>query len=218
MRCIQADTTDSCTGTISHNGITYGLIRTSDNKCWLDRNLGATRVATYSTDSQAYGWYFQWGRNLDGHQIYPSLTTTTLSATANPGHGNFILNTASPSNWRTVNDTSLWQSATQVNNPCPGGFHVPTYLEWNAVIASTAENITNYTSAFNSALKLPIPGYRFPNDGVGNLGSAGSSGWYWTSSYSGINTSRYLILGSGANTVNTTSRAVGLSVRCIRDF
>ena len=49
---------------ISFKGLTYGLI-TSPNtgRVWLDRNLGATKVAESSTDSGAYGDYYQWGRN-----------------------------------------------------------------------------------------------------------------------------------------------------------
>tara|TARA_B110000090_G_scaffold89704_1_gene101755 strand:- start:8070 stop:8588 length:519 start_codon:yes stop_codon:yes gene_type:complete len=36
---------------------------------WMDRNLGATQVATSSTDHLAYGNLYQWGRALDGHQV-----------------------------------------------------------------------------------------------------------------------------------------------------
>jgi hypothetical protein len=43
-------------------------------RVWLDRNLGATRVAASSTDTEARGYYYQWGRNDDGHEF--SLSTT----------------------------------------------------------------------------------------------------------------------------------------------
>lgn len=45
---------------------------------WMDRNLGATQAATSSTDTAAYGDYYQWGRDSDGHQFATSGTTTTL--------------------------------------------------------------------------------------------------------------------------------------------
>jgi hypothetical protein len=50
-------------------------------KTWMDRNLGATQVATSSTDAAAYGDLYQWGRGNDGHQCRTSSTTTELSAT-----------------------------------------------------------------------------------------------------------------------------------------
>jgi hypothetical protein len=35
----------------------------------MDRNLGASQVATSSTDPASYGDLYQWGRPADGHQI-----------------------------------------------------------------------------------------------------------------------------------------------------
>ena len=37
-------------------------------RTWMDRNLGASRVATGNTDAEAYGDLYQWGRAADGHQ------------------------------------------------------------------------------------------------------------------------------------------------------
>ncbi|MFT7002526.1 MAG: hypothetical protein ACJAVW_003569 [Spirosomataceae bacterium] len=42
-------------------------------KIWMDRNLGATRVATSSTDAYAYGDLYQWGRATDGHTLRTSV-------------------------------------------------------------------------------------------------------------------------------------------------
>ena len=56
--------------TFTYNGspVTYGTVlrdyssndepHNIGTRCWLDRNLGATKVATSSTDAQAYGDYF----------------------------------------------------------------------------------------------------------------------------------------------------------------
>jgi hypothetical protein len=38
---------------------TYGTVTTATGKVWIDRNLGASRVATSSTDALAYGDYYQ---------------------------------------------------------------------------------------------------------------------------------------------------------------
>ena len=56
----------------------------------MDRNLGATQAATSSTDVDAYGDLYQWGRFSDGHQCRTSNTTATLSSVDQPAHGDFI--------------------------------------------------------------------------------------------------------------------------------
>jgi uncharacterized coiled-coil DUF342 family protein len=60
-------------------------------KIWMDRNLGATKVASSYDDSQSYGDLYQWGRGNDGHQCRNSTTTSILSVTDQPGHGDFII-------------------------------------------------------------------------------------------------------------------------------
>lgn len=35
---------------------------------WMDKNLGASQVATSSTDAASYGDLYQWGRAAEGHQ------------------------------------------------------------------------------------------------------------------------------------------------------
>lgn len=40
----------------------------------MDRNLGVSRIATSSTDSEAYGDLYQWGRLSDGHEKRTSPT------------------------------------------------------------------------------------------------------------------------------------------------
>lgn len=52
---------------------------------WMDRNLGATQVATSSSDTDAYGDLYQWGRFTDGHQCIDSDVTSTNSTTDTPG-------------------------------------------------------------------------------------------------------------------------------------
>jgi hypothetical protein len=52
---------------------------------WMDRNLGASQVATSSTDPTSYGDSYQWDRLADGHQIRTSATTTTLAVNTTPG-------------------------------------------------------------------------------------------------------------------------------------
>ena len=141
-------------------------------KIWMDRNLGATQVATSSTDIASYGDLYQWGRGTDGHQVRTAGTTSTLSSSNTPGHGNCILAPNSPFDWRSPQNNNLWQGVSGVNNPCPTGYRLPTEAEWNAELLSWSSN--NSAGAFASPLKLPVAGYRYGGDGsLYNVGTSG---------------------------------------------
>jgi prepilin-type N-terminal cleavage/methylation domain-containing protein/uncharacterized protein (TIGR02145 family) len=204
------------TVTFTYRGaqVTYGtVLNPTTNKCWLDRNLGATQVAISSTDANAYGHLFQWGRLDDGHQIRTSATTATLATTDTPGHANFILNGSSLWDWRSPQNTNLWQGVSGVNNPCPSGWRIPTEAEWNNERLSWSSN--NSTGAFASPLKLTLAGGR--SNGNGSLYSVGSDGSYWSSSVDG-SSSRSLDFGSGyALVYSGANRASGFTVRCLKD-
>ena len=194
--------------TYNGSSVTYGTVSSAGGKCWLDRNLGATQVATSSTDAASYGDLFQWGRAADGHQIRTSGTTTTLSSSNVPGNANFIL---SSSNWRSPQNDNLWQGVSGVNNPCPTGFRLPT----------TAELVTEYSSwsssgasgAFSSPLKLPAPGFRHYSSG--SLINVGLTGDYWSSTFSTTNTNDLWFY--TGQTIGDIARGYGCSVRCIKD-
>jgi hypothetical protein len=57
------------------------VTNSTTGKTWMDRNLGASRQATSSTDYLAYGALFQWGRAADGHECitWTSLQTEHLN-------------------------------------------------------------------------------------------------------------------------------------------
>ncbi|MCP3892599.1 MAG: hypothetical protein GY702_27545 [Desulfobulbaceae bacterium] len=76
---------------------------------WLDRNLGASQVATAYNDTLAYGDLYQWGRGVDGHESRTSPPTTVLSSSDAPRHDNFILTSSSPYDWRSPQNDNLWQ-------------------------------------------------------------------------------------------------------------
>lgn len=183
-------------------------------RIWMDRNLGASRVAISSTDTQAYGYLFQWGRLADGHQIRNSSTTTTLSNSDTPGRVNFIISNSSAHwDWRNPQNNNLWQGVNGINNPCPDGYRLPTSAEWNAERRSWSSN--NASGAFASPLKLPVTGSRSFENGL--LFSVGSSGRYWTSSISDINAT-YLVFHSGRDALMFSNhRTHGISIRCIKD-
>jgi uncharacterized protein (TIGR02145 family) len=181
-------------------------------KIWMDRNLGASQVATSSTDAAAYGDLYQWGRRSDGHQCRTSTTTTSLSSTDTPGNGNFILAPNVPYDWRSPQNVNLWQGVNGVNNPCPNGYRVPTETEINAERLSWLSN--NTSGAFSSQLKLPLNGYR--NFLVGSILDADISGDYWSSTISAT-VSTGLLFNINSSAINPGERAYGNGIRCIKD-
>jgi len=204
------------TVTFTYNGtsVTYGTVSSTESKCWLDRNLGATQVATSTSDAASYGDLFQWGRGADGHQISTSTTTTSLSTTDAPGNALFIkvLSTNPPNDWRNPQNNNLWQGVNGLNNPCPYGFRLPTSTELIAERTSWTSN--NAAGAFASTLKLPMTIGRNSNDG-GFFGGQ-TYGYYWSSTVSGTGVQKLWINGSNAN-IDNNIRADGMSVRCIRN-
>jgi uncharacterized protein (TIGR02145 family) len=178
----------------------------------MDRNLGATQVATSSTDQNAYGDLYQWGRRADGHQCRTSPTTATLSSIDQPAHGNFITINFGNYDWRSPQNANLWQGVNGVNNPCPSGYRIPTETEINDERLSWSQN--NSVGAFASPLKWTLAGFRNYSDGW--LYNVGSNGLYWSSTVSGSN-SHYLNFYSSDAYLLDFDRAYGLAVRCLKE-
>ena len=94
---------------------------------------------------------------------------------------------------------------------------MPTAAEWEA-----ETGITNFTTGFNQ-LKLTVAGYRYGDfDGSGREGTvrtAGSSGWYWSSSVwtSGAGFSSYMDISSSGGYTDFAGRAYGMPIRCIKN-
>jgi hypothetical protein len=181
-------------------------------KTWMDRNLGASQAATSATDAAAYGDLYQWGRGTDGHQCRTSATTSTLSSSDQPGNGNFILAPNSPWDWRNSQNTNLWQGVNGVNNPCPSGYRLPTAIEFDNERLSWSSN--SELGAIGSLIKLPSTGYR--NGSGGMLVAVGSYGYYWVSTLLAA-ASKDIYFGGGNSAIQSSNRANGLSVRCIKD-
>jgi uncharacterized protein (TIGR02145 family) len=185
-------------------------------KTWMDRNLGANRAATSSTDAGSYGHLYQWGRGTDGHQIRIGPKTTKLSTTDQPENGMFIIaagiNGDIGTDWRSPRNDKLWQGVNGVNNPCPIGYRLPTDKEWDAEIASWTTR--DAAGAFASPLKLPMAGFRSHKDG--SLNTVGTHGNYSSSTVSSSNQRSLAFTVSNAK-LDYTRRGHGFSVRCIKN-
>ena len=202
----------------TYNDVTYGT------QTWMDRNLGARRVATALNDVLSYGNHYQWGRPADGHEItvwkgddqttgrgfYEATALEALATNDTPGHPNFIRTIASPYDWRSGNNNNRWATANQ--GPCPAGYHVPTNTEWDTADTFGAWN--NNTDTYNSALKLPSAGFRNSSNGL--LDSQDTFGGYWSSAVSG-NYAHYMRFYSTAASTNSSNRANGFPVRCLKN-
>lgn len=204
--CVSGNTGIDATVTCVTNPVT--------NRFWMDKNLGASSVATSLTDSLAYGDLYQWGRLTDGHEKRDSGTTDVLSNTDVPADGNFIITSSSPYDWRVPQNSNLWQGVTGINNPCPAGFRLPTVSEWQGEIATWVPQ--DATGGFGSELKLSLGGSRSAT--IGTIFNAGGAFRYWTSSTdSAGNAFIVYTLADMSIQLGIIGRATGGSVRCIRN-
>jgi uncharacterized protein (TIGR02145 family) len=204
---------------------------------WMDRNLGARRVATATNDVFSYGNYYQWGRPADGHEIMVwngttknsgrglAETTPTLASDDTPEHANFITNSTDPNNWLATPAASgvntLWAVASQ--GPCPAGYHVATRVEWDladdyndgpATSSGETTGMDSNIEAYASDLKLPTSGHRVRQDG--SFATLGTENKYWTSTVFGTNAHSFRTNVSVAKT-SFSRRANGFIVRCLKN-
>jgi hypothetical protein len=181
----------------------------STGRTWMDRNLGASQVATSVTDEYSYGDLYQWGRYADGHQARTSSTTSVLATNNVPNHPEFIL---ANSDWLAIPEDDLWQGVNGINNPCPLGFRIPTEEEFEAERLSWTSN--DAAGAFGSPLKLTLAGARSRMTGA--LGNIGTLVGYRTSAVNGSQT-RLMGISFSIAMMGDRDKADGNCVRCILD-
>jgi uncharacterized protein (TIGR02145 family) len=180
-------------------------------RVWMDKNLGASRVALSPTDFESFGDLYQWGRRSDGHEKRNSTTSTILSSTNTPPHSSFIIVSSGNYDWRNPQNNNLWQGVNGINNPCPIDYRIPTISEWKTELQSWSSN--DVTGAFDSSLKLPLGGIRNWNNGVKNDEKV--RGYYWSSSSANYRV-QYIYFDDNIVNTDNSIRANGLSVRCIK--
>lgn len=203
----------------------YVTVRAADGNIWLQQNMGSSRVATSMTDTGGYGWLFQWGRWIDGHQLRNSSTAAVSTLPGNNpdglGLGSAMFYTGGNPNdwWGGGVATDTWAesdtaSAVKGIDPCAqlgSNWHMASAAEWANLL--TLENITDAASAFASNLKLTLAGQRDGNNG--NLFNVGSFGTYWTSTTSGPYAKAVSIQSAAIIPADDALRSYGHSVRCL---
>ncbi len=179
--------------------VTYSTVTNipgATSKCWITSNLGADHQAASVGDNTeaSAGWYWQFNRKQgykhDGTTLTPAWTITS------------------------INESSDWLTA---NDPCTSelgaGWRLPTSTEWTNVDATG--NWTTWTGPWASGLKLHAAGCL--NYGDGSLSGRGSYGYYWSSSQDTSSYGWALDFDSGYSNVDGNYKALGFSVRCLRD-
>lgn len=192
----------------------FTTVVSKTGRIWLDKNLGASKVADNISEANSYGYLYQWGRKSDGHQLRDSQLSLNLSASKTSAGNAFILSTSTHRDWLITPDDNLWQGTNGgINNVCPVGFRIPTTDEWKAEIDSW-----NGKGASVSPLKLTLAGGR--GSIKGEVGSDGSTGFNWSSIPSPYKNTAYgfgFTLNDQNGAIGFTARASGASVRCIKE-
>jgi len=196
---------------ISHNGVNYSIVVSPiSGRTWLDRNIGAKQICTSPYDVACYGDYYQWGRNIDGHEKPQSKTTTQKGKTITDSGNKFVTN--SSGDWTSSKNRGANWRATDGRSVCPVGFRVPSREEFQTEVI----NIENKKDQFENFLKLPYAGYRDQYNG--NMREVSESLYYWLNApvedvyaYSMQSSGDAIYLGK------YYSRTNGMAIRCIKN-
>ena len=182
--------------------LTYDKGVIIDGIKWATRNVD--KPGAFAATPEAPGMFYQWN-SKEGWSYNDPLTPSDGTGTWNYS-------------WNGNNATA-WE---KVNDPCPAGWRMPSQDELNSLYAAgsiwtTVKNMNGGRFGSGSGtVFLPAAGYRYNN--VGMLYSAGSGGYYWSSTRHDNEGAYYLGFRSGVTYQNYSwNEAYGLSCRCVEE-
>lgn len=212
----------------------------------MDRNLGATSAT--KGDVKTFGLLYQWGRkdpflasrSISSEKKAKSTITWPSPLSSDESRGTIDYVIKHPTTFLKYNtqnrdwyymisytDNTRWNSEKGMYDPCPKGWKVPegdkTGLWAKAIGSSSSFSHTfsmgmDFTGIFCDAPEVYYPAVGWIGNGMGTLGTVGSSGTYW--SCTPYNNDAYVLYFNHDSRVYVTdgkSRSMGYSVRCVKE-
>jgi uncharacterized protein (TIGR02145 family) len=184
---------------------------TINAQCWMRDNLKTTRYK-------------------NGVSIVAGSSVTTWT---NNYTGAYVWNNNSIANKPIYGGLYNWYAVSNSNGLCPEGWHVPTDGEWSTLSdflggqslaggalkeTGTSHWQTPNTDATNSSGFTALPGGN--RSGLGAFTLPGSFGYYWSATESSSVNAWYRVLYHNSGWINRSSngKAVGYSIRCVKDL
>ena len=230
---------------IDEHGVNHGKGIAVGNTVWAPVNCGYKAAASESKGFP-YGKLYQWGRKYgQGYkesykesydESVPELVEGPVMpsvAQSEENSNKFYYNAESPGDWCKVQNDDLWNSGTESTpvkteyDPCPEGWRVPTYAEFDRLTNSYSSFMTvggqkgryfcgDYTYLDNAPqVFFPAAGRR--NDYDGHATTRGIYGYYWSLSTYGGDGAYNLEFSSSRVYLTNYGRAYGYSVRCVQE-
>ena len=205
-------------GGVSPDGITYGYVDMGLSVKWATFDIGATKVGEY-------GKYFQWGdiigytKNQVGSGTGQKYFDWNDYKYCN-GSYNTLTKYNTDETYGTVDNKAVLESTDDAATFNMGtGWRMPTEAEYQELIDACNQtwDSTNkwciFTLKTDETKQLVFPASG--NCRMGNVGSQGSSGAFWSSSLYTSNPSdgRRLLAGSGFGNMGIHDRCFGFCVR-----
>ena len=233
---------------IDENGINQGPGVEIDGLVWAPVNCG------YHESDYPWGKLYQWGRkygqgydgdlyDINGNKTgtytdatVPTVKDGSVSLSTGQSESNedyFYKNDSEPWDWLSSPNGYLWRIGFESRlikteyDPCPEGWRVPTYAEFEALAenksswATDSKGQVGYWFSGSKPYSSSVPRVFFPAAGRrdyydGKASDRGLNGYYW-SSVSDVDFSYYFYFLEYGAYLGGFNRGCGSSVRCVQD-
>lgn len=190
-----------CSLTDLRDGKTYTTGFMADGKCWMTQDLkfGTCNTSTFSTYSQK--------------SVQDQISSGYYGVCVVGSYGYLY-------NWQAaMNRSDAYPNggnpSAGVQGICPVGWHLPTKEEYQSLYDSGGSTTALKFAQIQGAWKAALGGY---TGSSGTISSAGSSGYYWSSTYTSATSAYSLnVYASSANPAYSSSRSYGYAVRCVKN-